>query len=95
MQEADGENYGDFRRADSKISKPGGFYASLGEPYTLDMVYVLEYEVLTDDEVQKTLGTSDYKWLEKLRQQGTEPWSDDRWTGGMSYIRRRCIPFRA
>jgi len=66
---------------DSKISKPGSFYASLGEPYTLDMVYVLEYEVLTDDGPKDTWNFG-LQMARKLRQQGTEPWSDDRWTGG-------------
>ena len=34
---------------DSEISKPGSIDASYGESYALEMVYVLEYEVLTDD----------------------------------------------
>jgi hypothetical protein len=51
-------------------------YSSLGEPYTSDMVYVLEYEVLTNE--GSSMGQ---RMARKLRRQGTEPWSDDRWTG--------------
>ena len=65
---------------DSKISKPSGFYASLGEPYTPEMVYVLEYELLTD-EGSSNVWNFGLQMARKLRQQGTEPWSDDRWTG--------------
>ena len=81
MQEAAEKIMEILGEPDSKISKPGSFYASLGEPYTLDMVYVLEYEVLTDDGPKDTWNFG-LQMARKLRQQGTEPWSDDRWTGG-------------
>ena len=80
MQEAAEKIMEILGEPDSKISKPSGFYASLGEPYTPEMVYVLQYEVLTDEGPKSTWNFG-LQMARKLRQQGTEPWSDDRWTG--------------
>ena len=65
---------------DKSFQREGGFYASLGEPYTSDMVYVLEYELLTDDGPKDNWNFG-LQMSRKLRHQGTEPWSDERWTG--------------
>jgi len=81
MQEAAEKIMEILGEPDNSFQREGGFYASLGEPYTSDMVYVLEYEVLTDDGPKDTWNFG-LQMARKLRKQGTEPWSDDRWTGG-------------
>lgn len=84
MQEAAKKIMEILGESDSKVSKPSGFYASLGEPYTPEMVYVLEYEVLTDDGPKDTWNFG-LQMARKLRQQGTEPWSDGRWAGDSNW----------
>ena len=63
-------------------------YSSLGESYTSDMVYVLEYDVLTNE--GSSMGQ---RMAQKLKQQGTEPWSEDRWTGSPEWPTYAAGPF--
>ncbi len=63
-------------------------YSSLGESYTSDMVYVLEYDVLTNE--GSSMGQ---RMARKLKQQGTEPWSVDRWTGSPDWPTYAAGPF--
>ena len=88
MQEAANKIMEILGEPDSTFSNPRGFYASLGEPYFTDMVYVLEYEVLTNE--GSSMGQ---RMARKLRRQGTEPWSDDRWTGSPDWPTYAAGPF--